>query len=311
MEILKEILGAASIHATLTCRVKDIDSFRGKIAVRRDYDDPWMQITDKVGARAIVHRTSHVDEIYRIIADDGRLEIYDLTDKRSVLDEKELGYSGLHLDLLAPARDGDTDRVPVELQIRTIAQHAWSEVSHKLLYKPQTDLNPADRRAVWRLVALVEVFDGEVARVMDKMPAAPAESPGALLSAGVMDDIMSAQYARFESNATQRDLTALVIPVLLAALPDGEQKEYGTAMHGWVTDQRTWLQGLYNDYGPRSAMVAVTDYVLWSQPESVGILEHLAHRPWALLAQWRSHGLSDAWLKPFEAVGTDQDLGLT
>lgn len=308
---LKEILAAASIHATVTCRVKDIGSFRSKIALRTDYDDPWKQITDKVGARAIVYRTSQVNDIHGLITDDGRLEIYDVTDKRGILSEKELGYSGLHLDLYAPARDGDIERIPVELQIRTIAQHAWSEVSHKLLYKPQAELDPEDRRAVWRLVALVEVFDSEVARVIDKVPDAPAETPTVLLTNNVLDDILSAQYARFESNPSQRDLTALVIPVLLEALPADAHEGYGTAMHGWATDQRSWLQGLYDDYGTRSAMAAVSDYVLWSQPESIGILEYLAHRPWALLAHWRSHGLPDAWLKPFAAVGTDEDLGLS
>lgn len=153
LAILKEILAAAGIDATLTARVKDIDSFRGKLELRTDYADPWKQITDKIGARAIVHRADAVDQIHQLIETNGRLRIYDITDKRKLLGEKELGYSGLHLVVYAPAEEGDTEEVPVELQIRTIAQHAWSEVSHKLLYKPQIELDDADRRAIWRLVA--------------------------------------------------------------------------------------------------------------------------------------------------------------
>lgn len=61
LAILKEILAAAGIDATLTARVKDIDSFRGKLELRTDYADPWKQITDKIGARAIVHRADAVD----------------------------------------------------------------------------------------------------------------------------------------------------------------------------------------------------------------------------------------------------------
>lgn len=55
-------------------------------------------------------------------------------------------------------------------------------------------------------------------------------------------------------------------------------------------------------------MATVSDYVFWSQPSA--FLESLAHRPWALVASWRRHSLPDGWLKPFEAVGTEIDLGL-
>lgn len=310
-ELLKELLAGASIHATVTSRVKDVESFRGKVALRTDYADPWVQVTDKVGVRAIVHRTSQVDDIYRLIADDGRLEVYGVTDKRGILDDNVLGYSGLHLDLYAPSRDGDTERVPVELQIRTIAQHAWSEVSHKLLYKPQAELDPDDRRAVWRLVALVEVFDGEVARVMEKLPnAAPVDPDVVTLTAAEFDDIIAAQYSRFESNMGQRDLTCLVVPALLEALSPEDHATYAAATNAWVGEQRGWLTDLFDRCGPGSSMATVSDYVLWSQPESIGILESLANRPWALVAAWRRHSLPDAWLKPFEAVGTEIDLGL-
>ncbi len=310
-ELLKELLAGAAIHATVTSRVKDVESFRGKIAFRTDYTDPWAQITDKVGVRAIVHRTSHVDDIHRLIAEDGRLEIYDVTDKRGILDDNVLGYSGLHLDLHAPERDGDSERVPVELQIRTIAQHAWSEVSHRLLYKPQAELDPEDRRAVWRLVALVEVFDGEVARVMEKLPDdVPADAMAVTLSAAEFDEIIAAQYARFESNEWQRELTGLIVPALLEALSPEDHATYAAATNAWVSEQHGWLNDLYNRCGPGSSMGTVSDYVLWSQPESIGILESLAHRPWALVAAWRQHSLPDAWLKPFEAVGTEVDLGL-
>jgi ppGpp synthetase/RelA/SpoT-type nucleotidyltranferase len=311
-QVLKELLAGASIHATVSSRVKDVESFRGKVALRTDYVDPWAQITDKVGVRAIVHRTSHVDDIHRLIAEDGRLEIYDVTDKRGILDDNVLGYSGLHLDLYAPTRPGDTDRVPVELQIRTIAQHAWSEVSHKLLYKPQADLDPEDRRAIWRLVALVEVFDGEVARVMEKLPEGAPIDPGAVrLSAAAFYEIIAAQYSRFESYAGQRDLTGLVAPALLDALSDEDHAPYAAVTNAWVSEQLDSLKDLYSRFGPGSSMATVSDYVLWSQPESIAILEGLAHRPWALVAAWRRHSLPDAWLKPFEAVGTDIDLGLT
>jgi ppGpp synthetase/RelA/SpoT-type nucleotidyltranferase len=309
-DLLNELLAARSLLATITTRVKEVESFRAKIAAKTHYTDPWRQITDKAGVRAMVYRSSHVDEIHEIIRDDGRLEIHQVTDKRGMLRENELGYSGLHLDLYAPSEDDDSERVTVELQIRTYAQHAWSEVSHKLLYKPQEELNAEDRRAVWRLVALVEVFDREVARVMEVMPALPTAGIDPSGQPVGLTDALAAQYARFEHNAGRPDLTRIVADVLLAGLLDGEQSNYANRLHTWVNQEYSHLREFYNEYGPRSPMAAVSDYVLWSQPESVGVLEALETRPWALVDAWRDRGLPDRWLQPLAAVGTEVDLGL-
>lgn len=311
VDVLTEIFAAKSLLTTITARVKEVDSFRTKVATKTDYTDPWRQITDKAGVRVMVYRSSHVDQIHDLIRADGRLEIYGTTDKRGILRPNELGYSGLHLDLYAPAENYDTEPVAVEVQLRTYAQHAWSEVSHKLLYKPQTDLDPDDRRAIWRLVALVEVFDGEVARVMDSMPALPAAQGAAAGEAAGMTHLLAVQYARFERNTGQTDLTRAVAEVLTHALPNTEQAGYADRLHTWVTVEQAHLRDLFNEYGPRSQMAAVSDYVLWSQPESIGVLEALASRPWALRDAWRAQGLPERWLQPLAAVGTDMDLHLT
>ncbi|MCR1784747.1 RelA/SpoT domain-containing protein [Nocardioides carbamazepini] len=311
VEALKDILGAGSIYAAVSSRVKEIDSFRGKVELRDDYTDPWAQITDKVGARALVHRADEVDRIHRLIEADGRLQVYGITDKRLQVGERELAYSGLHLDIYAPSRDGDQEQIPVEIQIRTIAQHAWSEVSHRLVYKPQAELDADDRRAIWRLVALVELFDGEVSRVMEKLPEdAPAEELADRLATHDLPDALAANYARFEGNTGNADLTRRVCGALAEAIPAEDHRQYDSVLGSWVTEQKNWLRAMYDDYGPRSSMATVSDYVLWSQPESIGVLEALSSRPWALVTAWRNHGLPDRWLKPLEAVGTDVDLDL-
>lgn len=311
VNVLNEVLAAKSLLTTITSRVKDVDSFRTKVATRTEYTDPWRQITDKAGVRVMVYRSSHVDEIHDLIRADGRLEIIDVTDKRGIVADNELGYSGLHLDLRAPAEADDTEPVAVELQIRTYAQHAWSEVSHKLLYKPQAELEPDDRRAIWRLVALVEVFDGEVARVMNELPALPAAVGEAVGEPVGLPDALAAQYARFERNTGQADLTRMVAEVILDAVPEDERASYAEHLHAWVTAEKAHLRALYDEYGPRSPMAAVSDYVIWSQPESIGVLEALANRPWALRDAWFTGILPSRWLQPLAAVGTDIDLDLT
>lgn len=305
--VLREALGPAGVTPSITSRAKDVASFRQKIAIK-GYSDPWQQITDKVGVRALVERAGDLDVIHQAIVADGRLTIYDTTDKRAHLPLDALGYSGLHLDVYAPAEEGDVELVPCEIQIRTVAQHAWSVVSHKLVYKPHVELPDVEKRAIMRLVALVELFDGEVERVMNKAQSlakqqAQAPAPAALL------DLVSAQYARFEDTPGHPELSHMVLEAVSAALSADQVTDYAQPLQSFVDQNRAPLQDLYDDYGPRSAMATSSDYVLWSQPESLAVLESLEHRQHRLRAAWLEAGLPTAWLRSL-ADHTSADLDL-
>ncbi|WP_224278497.1 GTP pyrophosphokinase [Nocardioides lacusdianchii] len=307
VSVLREALGPAGLAPHITSRAKDLASFRQKIAVK-GYEDPWRQITDKVGVRAVVERAGDVDRIHQALVDDGRLAIYDRTDKRAQLQFDSLGYSGLHLDVYAPAEEGDTERVPCEIQIRTVAQDAWSVVSHKLVYKPHVELPDTDKRAIMRLVALMELFDGEVERVMDKAQSlaaleAPAPAPVDLL------ELVTAQYARFEDTPGHPELSHLVLEAVGSALAADGVDDYVRKLRTFVDEHRQPLQSLYDDYGPRSAMATSSDYVLWSQPESLAVLESLEHRQHRLKAAWLEAELPVAWLRSL-ADHTSADLDL-
>ncbi|CUR54367.1 GTP pyrophosphokinase [Nocardioides sp.] len=297
IEELRDILGAGGIAPRLTHRVKDLSSYRTK-AIQKGYSDPWGEVTDKVGVRALVERASDVDRIHQLIEGSGRLDIATVTDKRLELGTETLGYSGLHLDLWAPPEEGDQEPIPCELQLRTVAQDAWSVVSHRLMYKTKAQLSREDERAIMRLAALVELFDEEVDRVMDKQAAlAPAVHAG---QPGVLESVVG-QYARFERNQGDLDLTRTSLEAVLAAIDPAERDAYPETLAAYVDHNRDVLAQLYAEYGPESQMAFVTDYVLWSQPESVALLESLDSRPNSLVSAWRDAGLPDAWLRPIAA----------
>lgn len=304
VQLLEGVLAPIGIAPALSFRVKEVASFRTKVALK-GYSDPWAEVTDKVGVRAMVHRPSEVDAIHRAIAADGRLEIWDVTDKRQGKDWDEFGYSGLHLDLHAPPEEGDAERVLCELQIRTVAQHAWSVVSHKLLYKPEVELPSEDKHAIMRLVALVELFDEEVERVMERVP----DAKTAVVSEAPWDlaDIVTAQYHTFAHTLGYEDLTRIVLPVVAAALERDGVDDYQAVLNAFVDQSRPALEQLYADYGPESDMATSPDYLLWSQPESLALLESLERRPNVLLAAWHDAGLPDSWLRPL-AAHTDATL---
>jgi putative GTP pyrophosphokinase len=48
-----------------------------------------------------------------------------------------------------------------EFQVRTILQHAWDAISHKLDYKPESPMPRQNRRRLARLAGLLELADDE------------------------------------------------------------------------------------------------------------------------------------------------------
>lgn len=154
-----EHLGAALRQARLDdarleTRTKDVESFLDK-ATRTDgrggfkYPDPAGQLTDFVGARVMVPLSADVTPVARLVQ---RLYVVDeMSDQRAdtVLDVP--GYQSLHF--LVRFRDEDRDALglaergvpdlPVELQVRSILQHAWASLQHDLMYKGER--RPTDK----------------------------------------------------------------------------------------------------------------------------------------------------------------------
>jgi ppGpp synthetase/RelA/SpoT-type nucleotidyltranferase len=274
--------------------VKEVASYRTKVTTKH-YEDPWTDVTDKLGARALVDRASDVDRIHQLLVNDGRLQVTAVTDKRSQIPVDKLAYSGLHLDLLVPVDLGSEELLPCELQIRTFAQDAWSVVSHSLLYKPKMgELAIDDQRAIMRLVALVELFDGEVERVMSNVPAVGTPTEHIEKDLG---EVVAAQYSRFAPNIGNAELTQVALGAVGAALSADDVRDYRAVLAAWVTSNEASLVTLYSEYGAHSPMATSSSYLLWSQPESIAILECLDSRPHRLLDAWRSASLPDAWLK--------------
>ena len=79
------------------------------------------------------------------------------------------GYKGLHFDLKLNSQRHELPEykqfqdLRFEIQIRTIIQHAWSELDHKIKYKKSPPL--ALKRKINRLAALFELADQEFVNI--------------------------------------------------------------------------------------------------------------------------------------------------
>ena len=126
-------------------------------------------ITDLIGVRVTCYYETDVPHIHHILSEN--FEVVDVTDKTSSLELRDdtFGYKGLHLDLkLNDQRYTLPEYVQFadfqfEVQIRTIIQHAWSELDHKIKYKKSPPVSL--KRKINRLAALFELADQEFVNI--------------------------------------------------------------------------------------------------------------------------------------------------
>ncbi len=164
------ITAAGLDDARLETRTKARESFLAK-ATKSDgrggfkYADPPSQLTDFVGARVLVPLSADVAPVARLVQ---RLYLVEeMSDQRAdqLLDVP--GYQSLHFLLRFRPEDrealglADAPDVPVEVQVRSILQHAWAALQHDVMYKGERVPTDRVRRRLIALAGLLELADHE------------------------------------------------------------------------------------------------------------------------------------------------------
>lgn len=150
-------------------RIKSIDSLLAKAFHRgKNYQSPYEDITDKVGVRFVVLLTTDTTIIGNIIESlHGDLweasKDKDFENQRKAFPE-HFTYESVHYVVFnLEARDYNgviiPPGTPCEIQIRTLLQHAYAEMSHDTIYKPQVKADHLVKRYMARSMALVESAD--------------------------------------------------------------------------------------------------------------------------------------------------------
>jgi putative GTP pyrophosphokinase len=98
-------------------------------------------VLDIAGVRVICSFISDIAKIRDMLL---RQEDITLLDERDyITNRKPNGYRSLHLIVSIPVfRSDRTDRIPVEIQIRTIAMDFWASLEHKIYYKYRGEVPP-------------------------------------------------------------------------------------------------------------------------------------------------------------------------
>jgi ppGpp synthetase/RelA/SpoT-type nucleotidyltranferase len=167
---LKESLKPLGMWFDVDSRAKTVDSLVKKLLTKRDHT--FDTLPDKVGVRVIIRYRADVNKVIekvRTLFDSDEPE-----NKEQRLGTDRVGYLSVHLDhVRLHQNDGDNALYPAnvfwaELQVRTLAQHLWSEMSHDTVYKSDemaSKLPPDTQRRVALMAGQIEVADREFDRL--------------------------------------------------------------------------------------------------------------------------------------------------
>ena len=148
-------------------RVKDDPSLVGK-AFWRGYHwgDLYDEITDKVGTRFVVLLLQDIECIKDIVEASPHWTSYKSRDFEQEAEENPTTFSYQSVHFIVRANISSphsgiivTAGTPCEIQIRTLLQHAYSEMSHDNIYKSQIKSSVAVHRLMARCVALIDSTD--------------------------------------------------------------------------------------------------------------------------------------------------------
>lgn len=149
-------------------RIKGIESIISKAYYRgKAYKDPYNEITDKVGVRFVVLFVEEIRIIEDIITNNNKWTYSKDKDfeKEKDLKPTEFVYQSQHYILRNNNSDLNTGKfvipvdTPCEVQIRTLLQHAYSELTHDTIYKPNFHIQSELHRLASRSMALIETTD--------------------------------------------------------------------------------------------------------------------------------------------------------
>jgi putative GTP pyrophosphokinase len=145
-------------------RLKSSKSLISKAFYRgKNYSNPYEDITDKVGLRFVVLLQKDIHDIRNIIEE---CNSWNYSKDRDYEEEKinkplVFEYQSVHY-IVTPKKQIVYDDITIpksttcEIQIRTILQHAYAELAHDTIYKPNNRIPPEVLRMVARSMALIE-----------------------------------------------------------------------------------------------------------------------------------------------------------
>lgn len=188
----------------VSVRIKDRTSFARKLANEAypDYDS-FTDAHDVIGVRVITFHSSEIPQLKDALS--GLFTVVRVIDKAAeTAREGRFGYASQHLIVSAKdepwaAEDGASPKY-IEIQLRTVLQHAWAEFEHDVRYKnqqhPETS-SPEVQRAFTLAAGLIELADEQFDKIAGIIGTSGEEVEGTLAEESlprVLSRIVGSKY---------------------------------------------------------------------------------------------------------------------
>lgn len=232
-----------------TVRIKDNKSIINKAFYRKkNYKNPLIDITDKVGIRFVVLLGNEISIIEDIIENE---EMWDYSKDRDFEKEREenptlFDYQSVHyilrnkeeINLAGIIIPKD---IACEVQIRTLLQHAYSELTHDTIYKPNKSAEAWVKRLVARSMAMIETTDTIFEEVNEVMKN----------NNNIINDllpIIESEYATIATSEEDNNLVSIIIDAYEAELKDLNINDLKDFLSRKSKVLRTQITRKYNSY---------------------------------------------------------------
>jgi hypothetical protein len=201
------------------------------------------------------------------------------------LETNEVGYLSTHIDFVR-LTEGDPECAAfastqfwVELQIRTQAQHLWSEMSHDTFYKNDETITvlPEDaKRRVHLMAGQIEIADREFDRLGKELPADQAAE---------IFRFLEPYYYRLTSKRPDPELSLEVLKAI-GPLYGVDLPSIKMSLGAFLDDHRPVLEEVYS---VAQSEDAASVSPLFFQPEALLLYERLDHDQVSLRRLWNEH----------------------
>jgi len=176
MEILlRELLEDNLNYHDISSRTKSKDSLESKLISKEDKYTDIKEVTDIVGCRIISYFENDVEEIVEMVRREFNIDEVNSINKKDILESNKFGYLSYHLvcsvnetRLSLPEYKKYKD-IKIEIQIRSILQHAWAEIEHDIGYKNRSEIPSNIRRKFSRIAGLLETADENFCEIKEEL----------------------------------------------------------------------------------------------------------------------------------------------
>lgn len=157
----------------ISARAKSPDSALFKVLGKR-YRNPLTELTDCIGVRIVTYYASSVDQIVDSLSAEFKIDKEKSVDRRRALDLRSFGYRSVHLIAkLTGFRATSPEYASLrerwfEIQVRSILEHAWSEIEHEVVYKSGISYPEHILRRFAAIAGTLELIEKEFQTLRDE-----------------------------------------------------------------------------------------------------------------------------------------------